>query len=69
MRQTPKSAKHLYDPFVIFDASRYLHRFHYDHMRYARGLNELEGTQQLLDRFAELWEVSTPAVSTGVVGL
>ena len=61
MRQTPRWARHLYDPFVIFDASHYLHRFHYEHMRYARGLNELEGTQQLLDRFSELWEVSKPA--------
>lgn len=69
VRQTPRSAKHLYDPFVIFDASHYLHRFHYDHMRYARGLNELEGTQQLMDRFNELWEVSSAALSTGVVGL
>jgi hypothetical protein len=69
VRQTPRSAKHLYDPFVIFDASHYLHRFHYDHMRYARGLNELEGTQQLLDRYNELWEVSTPAAASGVVGL
>jgi hypothetical protein len=69
VRQTPRAAKHLYDPFVIFDASHYLHRFHHDHMRYARGLNEIEGTQQLLDRFNELWEVSTAAASTGVVGL
>ena len=69
VRQTPRAARHLYDPFVIFDASHYLHRFHHDHMRYARGLNELAGTQQLLDRFNELWEASTPAVSNGVVGL
>jgi hypothetical protein len=69
VRQTPRAGSHLYDPFVIFDASHYLHRFHYDHMRYARGLDEVEGTQQLLDRFGELWEVSTPAAATGVVGL
>jgi hypothetical protein len=69
VRQTPRAGRHLYDPFVIFDATHYLHRFHYDHMRYARGLNEVDGTQQLLDRFGELWEVSTPAAATGVVGL
>ncbi|HEV7799616.1 MAG TPA: hypothetical protein VGP15_00940 [Burkholderiales bacterium] len=69
VRQTPRAGSHLCDPFVIFDASHYLHRFHYDHMRYARGLDEVEGTQQLLDRFGELWEVSTPAAATGVVGL
>ena len=69
VRHTPRAAKHLYDPFVIFDASHYLHRFHHEHMRYARGLNELEGAQQLLDRFGELWEASRPAAATGVVGL
>ena len=69
VRQTPRAAKHLYDPFAIFDASHYLHRFHYDHMRYARGLNELTGAQQLLERFSELWDVSMPAASAGVVGL
>ena len=69
VRRTPRAARHLYDPFVIFDASHYLHRFHYDHMRYARGMNDVDGTQQLLDRFNELWEVSRPAGSSGVVGL
>ena len=69
VRQTPRSARHLYDPFVIFDASHYLHRFHYDHMRYARGMNDVDGTQQLVDRFRELWDVSKPAGASGIVGL
>jgi hypothetical protein len=69
VRQTPRGARHLYDPFIIFDASHYLHRFHYQHMRYARGLNEVVGTQQLLDRYEELWEVSTAAATTSVLGL
>ena len=69
VRQTPRSARHLYDPFVIFDASHYLHRFHYDHMRYARGRNEVVGAQQLLDRYQELWDVSRPAAPTSVLGL
>jgi hypothetical protein len=69
VRQAPRSARHLYDPFVIFDASHYLHRFHYDHMRFSRGLNDVEGTQQLLERFEELWEASKPAAAGDVVGL
>ena len=69
VRQTPRGARHLYDPFVVFDGSHYLHRFHYDHMRYARGMNDVEGTQQLVDRFTELWEVSKPAATGGPVGL
>ncbi len=62
IRRTPKIARHLYDPFVIFDASHYLHRFHYAHMRAAQGIHDVEGTQQLLDRHLELWELSTPMV-------
>jgi hypothetical protein len=69
VRQTPRTARHLYDSFVIFDASHYLHRFHHDHMRYARGLNEIEGTQQLLDRYSELWEASAPYSPASVAGL
>lgn len=68
IRLTPRSARHIYDAFAIFDASHYLHRFHHDHMRYARGMNEIEGAQQLLDRFAELWDASTPA-AIGTAGL
>src|SRR5581483_135161 len=43
VRQTPRWARHVYDPFAIFDASHYLHRFHHEHMRFARGLNDVDG--------------------------
>lgn len=69
IRQTPKMAHHLYDPFVIFDASHYLHRFHHAHMRAAQGSHDVEGTQQLLDRHAELWGASTPMDPASVSGL
>jgi hypothetical protein len=69
IRQTLQAAKHLYDPFVVFDASHYLHRFHYDHLRAAHGTNDVVGAQQLIDRFSEIWEASAPAVSTDVSGL
>jgi len=69
VRRTPRAARHLYDPFVVFDASHYLHRFHYDHMRYARGQNEVVGAQQLLERYQELWDASTAAAATSVLGL
>ena len=69
VRQTPRWARHVYDPFAIFDASHYLHRFHHTSLRYARGRNELTGAQQLLDRFEEMWEASSPAAATTVLGL
>jgi hypothetical protein len=69
VRVTPRSARHLYDAYAIFDASHYLHRFHHDHTRFARGRNELAGTQVLLDRFSELWDASTPSAAINVIGL
>lgn len=69
IRETLRMAKHVYDPFVVFDASHYLHRFHYDHMRAAQGVHDVEGAQVLLDRFAEIWEASAPAISAHVSGL
>lgn len=69
IRETLRPAKHVYDPFVIFDASHYVHRFHYDHLRAAHGTNDVLGAMQLLDRFNEIWEVSDPAVSANVSGL
>lgn len=69
IRQTPRIEHHIYDPFVISDASHYLHRFHYAHMRAAEGNHDVEGSQQLLDRHTELWEVSAPVAVTGASGL
>ena len=69
IRQTPKMAHHLYDPFVIFDASHYLHRFHHAHMRAVQGIHDVEGASQLLDRHAELWEASAPVSPAAPGGL
>jgi len=69
VRQTPAFARHVYDPFVVFDATHYLHRFHYQQPRFARGMNDVDGAQQLLERFNEMWEVSEPALSRSVSGL
>jgi hypothetical protein len=69
VRQTPASARHIYDPFAVFDATHYLHRFHHAHMRFARGRNDVAGAQTLLDRHKELWDVSMPAAPTTTLGL
>lgn len=69
IRETLRPAKLVYDPFVIFDASHYVHRFHYDHLRAAQGMNDVIGAQQLIDRFSEIWEACGPAVSANVSGL
>ena len=69
INETLKPAKHVYDPFVVFDASHYVHRFHYEHLRAAQGSNDVNGAQLLLDRFAEIWETSAPAVFANTTGL
>ena len=69
IRQTPRDARHLYDAFVVFDGSHYLHRFHHEHMRFARGRNEIDGAQELLDRFSELWEASRAYTPASIAGL
>lgn len=69
IRETLRPAKQVYDPFVIFDASHYVHRFHYEHLRAAQGTNDVLGAQQLIDRFSEIWEACGPAHSAHVSGL
>lgn len=69
IRRTLGPARQVYDPFVVFDASHYVHRFHYQHLRAAQGTNDLAGAQLLLDRFGEIWEASAPAIALAPSGL
>jgi len=69
IHETLSPAKHVYDPFTVFDSSHYVHRFHYQYLRAAQGTNDVVGAQQLLDRFSEIWEASAHAVSAGTSGL
>jgi hypothetical protein len=68
-RQTPRWARHVYDRFVVFDSLHYLHAFHHAHARFARGTNDIEGAQQLVERFDELWDISQPVFGASVLGL
>lgn len=69
IRETLRTAKHVHDPFVVFDGSHYVHRFHFDHMRAAQGTHDATGAQQLIDRFAEIQEASGPPLAANVTGL
>lgn len=69
IRETLRAAKHAHDPFVIFDGSHYVHRFHYDHMRAAHGLHDAAGAQQLIERFGEIEACSGPPLAAHVTGL
>jgi hypothetical protein len=69
IHETLSPAKHVYDPFVVFDANHYVRRFHYRYLRAAHGSNDVIGAQQLIDRFAEIWDASTHKVTAGTSGL
>ena len=69
IKRTLRLARQIYDPFAIFDASHYLHRFHYDRMRAAVGTHEVNGASELLDRYNELWEASESIAIGGIAGL
>jgi hypothetical protein len=69
IRETLRSAKHASDPFVIFDGSHYVHRFHYQHMRAAEGRHDAAGARLLIERFGEIEEASGPPLAASVTGL
>ncbi len=69
IRETLRGAKHVYDPFIIFDGSHYLHRFHHAHMRAAQGLHDANAAQQLVERFEEITACSGLPLATTVTGL
>jgi hypothetical protein len=69
IHETLSPAKQVYDPFVVFDLSHYVHRFHYRFLRAAQGANDLLGAQQLIDRYTEIWDASAVAVTASTSGL
>jgi hypothetical protein len=69
IRETLRGARHVYDPFIIFDGSHYLHRFHHAHMRAAQGLHDANAAQQLIERFDDIAACSGPPLAATVTGL
>lgn len=69
IRETLRAARQAADPFVIFDGSHYVHRFHYDHMRAAQGTHDAAGAQQLIERFSEIQDCSGSPLAANVTGL
>jgi hypothetical protein len=69
IHETHSSAKSVYDPFVIVDDRCFVHRFHFDEMRGLLALDDPIGTHTFIERFAEIWEASSPAVSATTLGL
>ena len=69
IHETLPTAKLVYDPFVVVDDHCFVHRFHFDEIRGLRALDDPIGASSFVERFAELWEASSPAISATTLGL
>lgn len=69
IHETHQIAKSVYDPFAVVDDDCFVHRFHFEEMRGLMALNDPIGTHTLAERFAEIWEASSPAVFATTLGL
>jgi hypothetical protein len=69
INETEPHAKRVYDPFVVLDQRDYVHRFHYDDSRGLLGLDDPHNAHGFVQRFEEIWEASSPAVSGTTLGL
>ncbi len=69
IHETHLNAKAVYDPFAVADDLHYAHRFHFEEMRGQLALDDPIGTHAFIERFGEIWEASSPAVSAKTLGL
>jgi hypothetical protein len=69
VRQTLAAARQVYDPFAVADDARFVHRFHHEDRRGVATIGDLIATRQLIKRFDEIWDASSPAPGATTVGL
>lgn len=69
IRETMDEAKGIYDPFAIADDIHYVHRFHHQHNRAEMVREDPVGAHELIKRFEDIWQASTPALSITTVGI
>jgi hypothetical protein len=69
IHETRPAAKSVYDPFMIVDDCCFVHRFHFDEMRGLCVHDDPAATQPFVERFSEIWEESSAAVSATTLGL
>lgn len=67
--ETHEHARTANDPFVVADASHFVHRFHADDARALLGFDDHAEARLLEERFAQLQEASAPTVAATTLGL
>lgn len=69
IHETAPHIKGVSDPLVIADDMHHFHRFHLDAWRGLLALDDPQGTQDMLQRYNQIWEASFPAVTATTLGL
>ena len=69
IHRTTGAAREARDVMIIADDAHFWRKPQFDHPRSILTLREPIAAQAFIDRFAEIWENSEPAVSGGVAGL
>ncbi len=69
IHRTVGEARNAHDPFVVADDHSAWHRLHQDHPRSVVALHSPPEVHGLVNRFAEIWELTEPAVSATTLGL
>jgi hypothetical protein len=69
IHETQQQAKGVYDPFVVADETHSVRRFHFEDLRGLLAKDDPIEASTLAERFEEIWEASTPAVTANTLGL
>jgi hypothetical protein len=69
IHETQPQAKSVYDPFVVADELNSVRRFHFNDLRGLFARNDPIEAHTLVERFEEIWEMSSPAVTANTLGL
>jgi len=69
IHETHQAARAVYDPFAVVDDRHHVHRFHFEQTRGVLSVDDPIGTHSFIERFGEIWESSSPAVSATTLGL
>jgi hypothetical protein len=69
IHRTLGQAREALDPFVVGDDHSVWHQLHYEQPRAIVALHSPADTMPIAQRFAEIWDLSEPAVSATTLGL
>jgi hypothetical protein len=69
IHQTPKSLRHISEPFTVADELAFVRRFHFNDSRGILAVNDAANARQLNARFQEMWTASQPSVFADATGL